>query len=106
MAKAKQDKVTLTPGMADIIYGPVITEKASLGSQNSQITLKVAPSATKPMIKKAVEAIFEVKVKAVNTVNTQGKKKRFKGVMGQRSDTKKAIITLAEGQMIDLADKI
>lgn len=107
MAKAKQqEKATLTPTLADIIRGPVITEKATIGSQYSQVTFKVCSDATKPMIKKAVEALFDVKVKAVNTLNTMGKVKRFKGKLGKRSDVKKAVITLAEGQMIDLSDKI
>ena len=107
MAKAtKQDKVQLTPELADIIRGPVITEKASLGSQEDKVTFKVAADATKPQIKRAVEALFEVKVKAVNTLNTQGKMKRFKGVLGKRSDVKKAVVTLVEGQMIDMGSKI
>lgn len=107
MAKAqKQEKTALTPALADIIRGPVVTEKATMGSQYSQVTFTVAPDATKPEIKMAVEALFDVKVKAVNTLNTMGKVKRFKGVMGKRSDVKKAIVTLAEGQMIDVGTKI
>jgi large subunit ribosomal protein L23 len=106
-AKVKADaKVTLSPTLADIIRGPVITEKATLGSAHGQVTFKVSPDATKPQIKRAVEALFDVKVKAVNTINTMGKLKRFKGKLGKRSDVKKAVITLAAGQMIDVGSKI
>lgn len=106
MAAKKQEKVVLTPELADVIRGPVVTEKSAFGSQYSQVTFKVAPRATKPQIKRAVEALFDVKVKAVNTLNTLGKTKRFKGLMGKRSDVKKAIVTLVEGQMIDTTSKV
>ena len=105
MAKAEK-KAVLTPELADVIRTPVITEKATLGSQHGQITFKVGLNATKPQIKKAVEALFDVKVKAVNTLTTKGKTKRFKGKLGTRSDVKKAVVTLAEGQMIDVGTKI
>jgi large subunit ribosomal protein L23 len=105
-AKKKAEKVVLTPELADVIRGPVVTEKAALGSQYSQVTFKVAGTATKPQIKKAVEALFDVKVRAVNTLNTMGKTKRFKGIVGKRSDVKKAIVTLVEGQMIDTSSKV
>lgn len=107
MAKAaKKDKVTLTPDLADVIRRPIITEKATMGSQYAQVSFEVSPTADKPTIKRAVEALFDVKVKAVNTVNTMGKTKRFKGKLGKRSDVKKAIVTLADGQTIDVSTKV
>jgi len=86
-----------------IVRRPVITEKATLGSQYNQVTFRVARDATKPEIKRAVESLFKVKVTAVNTVRVKGKTKRFRGRLGSRSDYKKAIVTLAEGQSIDVA---
>jgi large subunit ribosomal protein L23 len=107
MTKAtKKDNVILTPALADVIKKPLITEKATLGSQNAQVSFLVDPKADKPTIKRAIEALFDVKVKAVNTSNLMGKTKRFKGRLGKRSDTKKAIVTLADGQMIDVGTKI
>ncbi|HEX2582036.1 MAG TPA: 50S ribosomal protein L23 [Dongiaceae bacterium] len=88
--------------MYEIIRRPVITEKSTLGSQYGQVTFRVPLDATKPEIKAAVEGIFKVKVIAVNTLRAQGKRKRFGGRMGQRSDTKKAFVTLASGQTIDV----
>lgn len=90
----------------DIIQSPVITEKATMGSEHDQVTFKVAKSATKPEIKAAVEALFDVKVKAVNTLINKGKVKRFKGIMGRRADVKKAIVTLQEGQSIDVTSGV
>lgn len=87
----------------DVIVSPVITEKSTLISENNQVVFKVAPKATKPEIKAAVEALFGVKVTAVNTTTRKGKVKRFKGVVGRQSDIKKAIVTLAEGQSIDVS---
>jgi len=84
------------------ILGPVITEKATMGSEHSQVTFKVAKDATKPEIKEAVEKLFNVKVKSVNTLITKGKVKRFRGLPGRRPDTKKAMVTLEEGQTIDV----
>ena len=86
----------------DVIVGPVITEKATLLSEQNKVVFKVAPNATKPQIKEAVERLFDVKVKSVNTLVTKGKVKIFKGTRGQRSDVKKAIVTLVEGQAIDV----
>ena len=86
----------------DIVLSPVITEKATLGSEHNQVTFKVAIDASKPEIKAAVEGLFEVKVKAVNTLRQQGKIKRFRGVRGQRAEYKKAMITLEEGSSIDV----
>jgi len=88
--------------MYDTIVRPVITEKATNGSEHNQVTFKVPLSASKPEIKEAVEALFSVKVTAVNTLVVKGKTKRFKGRPGKRSDWKKAIVTLAEGQRIDV----
>mgnify|MGYP006332383165 CR=1 FL=1 len=87
----------------DVIVSPVITEKSTLLSENSQVVFKVAPKATKPEIKAAVEALFGVKVTAVNTLVRKGKVKRFKGTKGRQSDVKKAVVTLAEGQSIDVS---
>src|SRR5262245_9101813 len=92
--------------MYDIIIGPVITEKSTLGSEHGQVTFKIARDATKPEVKAAVEGLFNVKVKAVNTLNQKGKVKRFKGRPGRRSDFKKAIVTLEEGQQIDVTTGI
>jgi large subunit ribosomal protein L23 len=86
----------------DVIKSPVITEKATLGSENNQVTFKVAIDATKPEIKAAIEALFDVKVKKVNTLRQEGKVKRFRGVVGKRAEYKKAIVTLAEGNSIDV----
>ena len=86
----------------DIVYRPVITEKATRGSEHNQVTFEVALDASKPEIKLAVEALFDVKVTSINTLRIKGKKKRFKGRLGRRSDYKKAIVTLNEGQHIDV----
>ncbi len=86
----------------DIIRSPVITEKSTLLSEHNQVMFNVAKTATKPEIKAAVEALFEVKVSAVNTLNRKGKTKRFRGIVGRQSDVKKAIVTLEEGQSIDV----
>lgn len=86
----------------DVIRRPVITEKATLGSENNQVTFEVALDASKPQIKAAVEALFDVKVKRVNTLRQKGKVKRFRGIQGKRPDVKKAIVTLAEGDSIDV----
>ena len=101
MAVKKKDKIEVAEWMYNIIRGPHITEKATMGSEYGQVSFKVANEATKPQIKAAVETLYGVKVKAVNTLIQKGKNKRFKGIMGRRSDFKKAIITLEEGQMID-----
>jgi large subunit ribosomal protein L23 len=90
----------------DVIVAPHITEKATLLSENNAVVFKVAGSATKPQIKAAVEALFDVKVKGVNTLVQKGKTKRWKGTPYKRSDVKKAVVTLAEGQMIDVTSGI
>ncbi|ACA14922.1 Ribosomal protein L25/L23 [Methylobacterium sp. 4-46] len=90
------------PRHYDVIVAPVITEKATNLSELNKVVFRVAPKATKPQIKEAVERLFEVKVKSVNTLITKGKTKMFRGQRGQRSDVKKAIVTLEEGQTIDV----
>jgi large subunit ribosomal protein L23 len=86
----------------DVIVSPIITEKATIASENNQVVFRVAKDASKPEIKAAVEALFGVKVKAVNTLIRKGKVKRFKGTIGRQIDVKKAIVTLAEGSSIDV----
>lgn len=91
------------PDHYDVIRRPVITEKATLASESNAVVFEVAPEAHKPQIKQAVEALFGVKVKAVNTVTTKGKQKRFRGRPGVRNDVKKAYVTLEEGHSIDVS---
>ena len=86
----------------DTILRPIITEKATMANENGQVTFAVPVTATKPEIKTAIEMLFDVEVKAVNTILLKGKKKMWKGRPGRRSDMKKAMVTLAEGQTIDL----
>ena len=94
--------MSLDPRLYDVILSPVITEKATALSEHNKVVFKVAPGATKPQIKEAVEKLFDVKVKSVNTLVRKGKVKRFKGTVGKQSDVKKAIVTLAEGHSIDV----
>ena len=89
--------------MYEVVRGPIITEKATMASEHNQVTFRVAPDATKPEIKAAVEGLFSVKVEAVNTSRSKGKVKRFRGRLGRRVATKKAVVTLAEGHSIDVA---
>jgi large subunit ribosomal protein L23 len=86
----------------DTIISPVITEKSTAASEHNKVVFRVATSATKPEIKAAVEALFNVKVTAVNTLNRAGKNKTFRGIPGRQKNTKKAVVTLAEGQSIDV----
>ena len=86
----------------DTIVSPVITEKATMLSEQNKVVFRVAKDATKPQIAEAIENLFKVSVVKVNTLNVKGKTKRFRGIMGRRSDVKKAIVTLAEGQSIDI----
>jgi large subunit ribosomal protein L23 len=88
--------------MYDLILGPVITEKSTQGGEHNQVTFRVRQEATKPQVKAAIEGLFGVKVKAVNTLNQKGKVKRFRGRLGKRNDVKKAIVTLEEGHSIDI----
>ena len=94
--------MSLDPRHYDVIVSPVITEKATALSEQNKVVFKVSRDATKPQIKEAVEKLFDVKVKSVNTLVTKGKVKMFRGTRGQRSDVKKAVVTLAEGQTIDV----
>lgn len=87
----------------DVIRQPIITEKATMASENNAVVFEVAIDANKPQIKEAVESLFNVKVKAVNTSITKGKVKRFKGQLGKRKDIKKAYVTLEEGNTIDVS---
>ena len=87
----------------DTIVSPVITEKATIASENNQFVFKVARDATKPQIKAAIEKLFDVKVTAVNTLLRKGKTKTFRGKRGRQQDMKKAIVTLADGHRIDVA---
>ena len=87
----------------DVIRSPVVTENSTLASEHSQVVFEVAIDATKPEIKAAVEALFSVKVKAVNTLVRKGKVKRFRQQLGTRKDVKKAIVTLVDGQSIDIS---
>lgn len=93
----------VTERMYQLLVKPVVTEKTSLVAENNVITFEVLRSATKPEIKAAIEAVYGVKVKKVNTLNQFGKEKRFKGFVGHRSDYKKAMVTLVDGQSIDLS---
>jgi large subunit ribosomal protein L23 len=93
---------TSDPRHYDVILSPVITEKATLASDKNQVMFKVARTATKPQIKEAVEKLFDVKVKAVNTLVRKGKVKAFKGTVGTQSAVKRAIVTLEEGHTIDV----
>ena len=86
----------------DVIRKPIITEKSTMASESGAVVFEVAIDANKPQIKEAVEGLFGVKVKAVNTTITKGKQKRFRGQLGKRKDVKKAYVTLEEGNTIDV----
>ena len=87
----------------DVIRKPIVTEKATMASETGAVVFEVAMASNKPMIKEAVEALFNVKVKAVNTTITKGKTKRFKGTLGRRKNTKKAYVMLEDGNSIDVS---
>jgi large subunit ribosomal protein L23 len=93
---------TTDPRHYDLILSPIITEKATNASERNQVMFRVAKHATKPQIKEAVERLFDVKVKSVNTLVRKGKHKAFRGRFGEQSDVKKAIVTLEEGHRIDV----
>ena len=101
-----QSAKNLDPRHYDVIVAPVITEKATMLSEHNKVVFKVAKTATKPQIKAAVEALFDVKVVSVNTLTQKGKTKRWKGKPYRRSDVKKAVVRLAEGQSIDVTSGI
>ena len=86
----------------DVIRAPIITEKATIASDNNQVVFRVAIDADKKVIKEAVEALFDVKVKAVNTLRRKGKAKRFRGIPGRQNEMKKAVVTLEDGHSIDV----
>ena len=95
--------MSVTPEQYDLIRKPIITEKATMASEHGAVVFEVAMDATKPEIKKAIESLFNVKVKAVNTTVTKGKVKKFRGRPGKRRDVKKAYVTLVEGNTIDVS---
>ncbi len=92
--------------MYEVVRGPIITEKATLGSEHNQVTFRVAIDANKNEIKTAIEGLFDVKVRAVNTSRMKGKVKRWRGRLGKRIATKKAMVTLEEGQSLDISTGI
>ena len=100
--KNKEKQKAVDAKYYDALIKPVITEKSSSASEYNKVTFQVRRDANKPLVKKAVEAIFGVDVHSVNVMNTKGKQKRFRGIIGVRSDVKKAIVTLKEGQSIDI----
>ena len=93
---------TIDPRHYDVIVSPIITEKATVASEQNKVVFKVASKATKPQIKEAVEKLFDVKVKSVNTLVRKGKTKVFRGTFGSQSDVKRAVVTLEEGHRIDV----
>lgn len=95
--------MSATPKHYDTVLTPVITEKSTIVAENNQIVFEVPLSASKPEIRAAVEQLFNVSVTAVNTILTKGKSKRFRGRLGRRSDVKKAVVTLKDGDTIDIA---
>jgi large subunit ribosomal protein L23 len=105
MAK-KQQQTAIDARHYDVVLAPHITEKSTMLSEHNAVVFKVASGASKPEIKEAIEALFGVNVTGVNTIVTKGKSKRWKGKPYQRSDFKKAIVTLAEGQSIDVTSGI
>ncbi len=94
--------MSVKPELYDLIRKPIITEKATMASEHGGVVFEVSMDATKPQIKEAIETLFNVKVKAVNTTITKGKVKKFKGRPGRRRDVKKAYVTLVEGNTIDV----
>ncbi len=106
MAKAAKKQQALDINHYDVVLAPHITEKSTLLSEHNAVVFRVAGDATKPQIKAAVEALFGVNVTGVNTITQKGKTKRWKGRPYMRSDMKKAIVTLAEGQSIDVTTGI
>ena len=103
---AKKPQAAVDARHYDIVLAPHITEKSTMLSETNAVVFKVAPRATKPEIKAAIEALFNVKVTNVNTIVSKGKTKRWKGKPYQRSDVKKAIVRLAEGQSIDITEGV
>ena len=100
---ARKGGVLSDARLYDVIVRPLVTEKTTALAEQNKIVFKISPTASKNDVKKAVEAIFKVTVTKVNTITVEGKTKRFRGREGQRSDLRKAIVTLAEGQSIDFS---
>ncbi|KEP70722.1 50S ribosomal protein L23 [Thioclava sp. BHET1] len=98
-----KSEVSAKPEHYDVIVKPIITEKATMASEHGAVVFEVSKDSSKPQIKEAVETLFGVKVKAVNTTIIKGKTKRFRGTPGRRSDVKKAYVTLEEGNTIDVS---
>ena len=92
----------IDPRHYDIIVSPVVTEKATMASEHNKVVFRVASKATKPQIKEAVEKLFDVKVKSVNTLNRKGKLKAYRNSLGRQQDFKRAVVTLEEGHRIDV----
>ena len=103
---AKKQQAEISARHYDVVLSPHITEKSTMLSEHNAVVFKVASGASKPEIKEAVEALFNVKVTGVNTIVTKGKTKKWKGKPYTRSDSKKAIVTLAEGQSIDITEGV
>ncbi len=99
----KSGKLIADTRLYDVIERPLVTEKTTVLSEHNKVVFRVSPNADKTQIKAAVEQIFGVKVAKVNTINIEGKTKRFKGKIGKRSDIRKAVVTLAKGESIDLS---
>lgn len=99
----KKAGVMATARLYDVIERPIVTEKTTAAAEQNKVVFEISPTATKGDVKRAVESIFKVSVLKVNTINVEGKKKKFKGRDGQRSDFRKAIVTLAAGSTIDFA---
>ncbi len=107
MSRRGARNVTVTEIEAyDLIRAPMVTEKSTMGSEHNQVTFRVPLNATKPEIRAAVETLFKVKVKAVNTLRQKGKTKLFRGKLGRRPDYKKAIVSLVEGENIDVTSGV
>ncbi len=106
MAKAAKKQGPVDINHYDVVLAPVITEKSTMLSEHNAVVFKVANKATKPQIKAAVEALFNVSVTGVNTLTQKGKTKRWKGRPYTRSDVKKAVVTLAEGSSIDVTEGV
>lgn len=107
MSRRGARNVTVTEIEAyDLIRSPMVTEKSTMGSEHNQVTFRVPLSATKPEIRAAVETLFKVKVKAINTLRQKGKTKVFQGRKGRRPDYKKAIVSLVEGETIDVTSGV
>ncbi len=107
MSRRSARNVTVTDIQAyDLIRAPMVTEKSTMGSEHNQVTFRVPLSATKPEIRAAVETVFKVKVTAVNTLRQKGKTKLFRGRKGRRPDYKKAMVSLAEGEVLDVTSGV